>query len=103
MVKKLSDPFPVQLLGNPLSISEFVKNLGVWLDSDSVLESRTGLSKRVVSILVANALNRSSLDYCIPTLIIKLPCCSHIADSCPILGIAFYTTEFIVVHESLAI
>ena len=79
---KLSKFFPAQILGNSLTPTEFVKNLGVWFDSDFSLSKHVGTIcrnsfvqlrefRRVrrylttdVSILVANTLISSRLDYC---------------------------------------
>ena len=79
---KLKACFPIYILGNSLCPADLVKNLGVWFDSDF------SLSKHVqkvckscfvklcdfrhvrrflthdVSVLVANALVSSRLDYC---------------------------------------
>ena len=79
---KLKACFPIDILGNSLCPADLVKNLGVWFDSDF------SLSKHVqkvckscfvklrdfrhvrwflthdVSVLVANALVSSHLDYC---------------------------------------
>ena len=79
---KLKACFPIDILGSPLSPVDSVMNLGVWFDSD------VSLSKHVqnvwkscfvklrdfrhirrflthdVSVLVANVLVSSQLDYC---------------------------------------
>ena len=73
---------PIDILGSPLCPAESVKNLGVWFNSDFSLSkhvqnvSKTCLVKlrdfrhvrrfltHDVSVLVANALVSSQLDYC---------------------------------------
>ena len=79
---KLKACFPINILGNPLCPVGSVKNLGVWFDSDLLLSKhvqnvckscfvklhdfrhvRRFLTHNV-SVLVANALVSSQLDYC---------------------------------------
>ena len=79
---KLKAYFPSTILGSPLCPAESVKNLGVWFDSDFSLSKRVqNVCKRCfvqlrdfrhvrrflthdASVLVANALVSSWLDYC---------------------------------------
>ena len=79
---KLKASFPIDILGSPLCPVDSVKNLGVWFDSDFSLSKhvqnvckscfvklcdfrhvRRSLTHDV-SVLVANALVSSQLDYC---------------------------------------
>ena len=80
--KNLSKHFPVHILGEPLQPADSVRNLGVWFDSDFSLSKHVQCIcrscfvqlrdfRRVrqylstdVSVLVANALISSRLDYC---------------------------------------
>ena len=79
---KLKACFPIDILGNSLCPADSVKNLGVWLDSDFSLSKHVqNVCKSCfvklrdfrhvrrflthdVSVLVANALVSSRLDYC---------------------------------------
>ena len=79
---KLKGCFPSTILGSPLCPAESVKNLGVWLDSDFSLSKHVQnvcksyfvqlhdfrhvrwFLNHDVSVLVANALVSSRLDYC---------------------------------------
>ena len=79
---KLKACFPIDILGNSLCPSDSVKNLGVWFDSDFSLSKHVqNVCKSCfvklcdfrhvrrflthdVSVLVANALVISRLDYC---------------------------------------
>ena len=79
---KLKACFPIDILGSPLCPVDSVKNLGVWFDSDFSLAKhvqnvckscfvKLGDFRHVrqflthdVSVLVANALVSSRLDYC---------------------------------------
>ena len=79
---KLKACFPIDILGNSLCPADSVKNLGVWFDSDFSLSKhvqnvcKSCLVKlrdfrhvrrfltHDVSVLVANALVSSRLDYC---------------------------------------
>ena len=79
---KLKACFPIDSLGNSLCPADSVKNLGVWFDSDfSLWKHVQNVCKccfaklrdfrhvrrfltHVVSVLVANALVISHLDYC---------------------------------------
>ena len=79
---KLKACFPIDILGNSLCLADSVKNLGVWLDSDFFLSKHVqNVCKSCfvklrdfrhvrrflthdVSVLVANALVSSWLDYC---------------------------------------
>ena len=67
--------FPIDILGSPLCPVDSVKNLGVWFDSDFSLSKHVqNVCKSCfvtlrdfrhdVSVLVANALVSSRLDYC---------------------------------------
>ena len=80
--EKLLQHFPVDILGNPLHPAEFVKNLGVWFDSNLSLSKHVqnvcrscfvqlrefrrvrSYLTRDAALLVANALVSSRLDYC---------------------------------------
>ena len=79
---KLKACFPIDILGNSLCPADSVKNLGVWFDSDFSLSKHVQnvykscfvklrdfrhvrrFLTRDVSVLVANALVSSRLDYC---------------------------------------
>ena len=79
---KLKTCFPINILGSPLSPVDSVRNLGVWFDSDFPLSKHVqNVCKSCflklhdfrhvmqflthdVSVLVANALVSSQLDYC---------------------------------------
>ena len=79
---KLGKLFPAQILGNPLVPTQSVKILGLWFNSDCSMSSHVRSIcrnclvqlrefRRVrhyltteVSIVVANALNSSHVDYC---------------------------------------
>ena len=79
---KLSNFFPVNILGNLLSPVDAIKNLGVWFDSDFSfschvrntckasfvhirdLKRLRGYLIREAALLAANALVGSRLDYC---------------------------------------
>ena len=78
---KLKVCFPINILGSPLCPADSVKNLGVWFDSDFSLSKHVqNVCKSCfvklhdfrhvrrfltyVSVLVANALVSSRLDYC---------------------------------------
>ena len=79
---KLQAYFPTTILGSPLCSAESVKNLGVWYDSDFSLSKHVqnvckscfaqlhdlGHVRRSLShdasVVVANALVSSLLDYC---------------------------------------
>ena len=79
---KLKTSFPIDILGNSLCPADLVKNLGVWFDSDfSLCKHVQKVCKSCfiklcdfrhvrrflthdVSVLVANAVGSSRLDYC---------------------------------------
>ena len=71
--------FPINIMGNPLCRVDSVRNLGLWLDSDCSLSKHVQNACFVklhdfrpdrqflthdVSVLVANVLVSSRLDYC---------------------------------------
>ena len=80
--EKLNQPFPVNILGNLISPTDAVRNLGVWFDSDFSfschvrkvckacfahvrdLKRLRGHLTHEATLMAANALVGSRLDYC---------------------------------------